>query len=138
MKKALLYGLTLALALTLIVCGHNKPDQQTTDPNPAATSNQAVVSTPEPEPEPAAQEPTKPEPTQEPAKTEPTPEPVKTEPTEPASADQSSGSTQQSTQQQSQGNQGSQQSQQQTPPGPSDDGMSSFDWAQSLLLNKKE
>jgi len=129
MKKALLYGLTLALALTLIACGHNKPNQETTEPDPAATSSQADVSTPEPKPEPpatpasepvadktpavsaetedtqdqaepAAQEPAEPEP----VKPEPAPEPAKKEPTKPSNSD-----SQQQTQQPSVNNQQAQQ-----------------------------
>jgi len=111
MKKALLYGLTLALAFTLIACGLKKPNQQTTEPDPAAASSQSEVSTPEPEPEPPATP--APEPVadktlaasaetedtqdqaapaaQEPAEPEPAPEPVKTE--QPKQAKTSSATT---------------------------------------------
>lgn len=57
MKKALIYSLTLALALSLAACGQPKQDPPsepdpapaaTSTPDPAATSTPADISTPEP------------------------------------------------------------------------------------------
>ncbi len=55
MKKALIYSLSLALILSLTACGHQEPQQENTPPDPAVTSTQPDISTPEsredPEPE---------------------------------------------------------------------------------------
>lgn len=50
MKKALLYSLSLALLLSLAACNKPQTEQQdTSQPDPAATSTPADASTPEPE-----------------------------------------------------------------------------------------
>lgn len=49
MRKALLYGLSLAMLLSLAACGKPQAEQQdTSQPDPAAISTQADGSTPEP------------------------------------------------------------------------------------------
>jgi len=48
MKKALLYSMSLVLALSLVACGHDQTDQQISEPDPATASSQADASTPEP------------------------------------------------------------------------------------------
>ena len=75
MKKALLYALTLALALLLTACGQPKAEQPT-DPAPNTSAPEIA-----PEQTPAA--PVETEDTQPPEETDPQEEPMKTEPTEP-------------------------------------------------------
>jgi hypothetical protein len=85
MKKALLYALTLALALSLTACGQPKAEQPT-DPTPSTSVPEPIKDTtlgPEPEQTPAA--PVETEDTQTPEETDPQEEPKQTEPTEPVS-----------------------------------------------------
>ena len=83
MKKALLYALTLALALSLTACGQPKAEQPT-DPTPSTSVPEPIKDTtlgPEPEQTPAT--PVETEDTQPPEETDPQEEPMQTEDTEP-------------------------------------------------------
>ena len=77
MKKALLYALTLALALSLTACGQPKAEQPTDPapstlaPEPIATPEPIKDTTPEPEPEQTPATPVETEDTQPPEETEP-------------------------------------------------------------------
>ncbi len=85
MKKALLYALTLALALLLTACGQPKAEQPT-DSAPSTSVPEPIKDTtlgPEPEQTPAP--PVETEDTQTPEETDPQEEPKQTEPTEPVS-----------------------------------------------------
>ena len=76
MKKALLYALTLALALSLTACGQPKAEQPTDPapstlaPEPIATPEPIKDTTPEPEPEQTPAAPVETEDTQPPEETE--------------------------------------------------------------------
>ena len=79
MRKAFLYGLSLAMLLSLAACHKPQAEQQdTSQPDPATTSTSADVSSPEPKPEQPPVSSVKkdtPKPTEEP----PTPDPVEPE-----------------------------------------------------------
>ncbi len=79
MKKALIYSLSLALILSLAACGQQEPQQENTPPDPAVTSTQPDISTPEPPADPEPELDKTPEPV--PA---PVPEPVSAPNPEPA------------------------------------------------------
>ena len=77
MKKALIYALALALALSLTACGQPKAEQptdpapSTSAPEPIATPEPIKDTTPEPEPEQTPATPVETEDTQPPEETEP-------------------------------------------------------------------
>ena len=76
MKKALIYALALALALSLTACGQPKAEQptdpapSTSAPEPIATPEPIKDTTPEPEPEQTPATPVETEDTQPPEETE--------------------------------------------------------------------
>ena len=83
MKRAIIYGLSVALLLSLTACGKSQAEHHA-EPDPAATSSQAdePITTPAPEPEQTSEPVIIPEPSLTPEPTT-TPEPVTTP--EPAS-----------------------------------------------------
>lgn len=82
MKKALLYGLTLALTLSLTACTGPQEEPQEDTGTPPATTEPADAGTPEGETDPGKEPEGSPE--QAAPEEEPAPEPVETEPEEPA------------------------------------------------------
>ena len=76
MKKALIYALALALAVSLTACGQPKTEQptdpapSTSAPEPIATPEPIKDTTPEPEPEQTPAAPVETEDTQPPEETE--------------------------------------------------------------------
>lgn len=157
MKKALIYSLSLALLLVVVLVACNKPqaDRSTEpqEPDPAAISTQADVSTPElvkdTTPEPTAN--TTPEPPAEqtppaPTENEATQPPEDTTPQEPAQEQtaeppketepvtQSSGGSGSTTQTKPQGQQGQQGQTQQSPSGST---QSDEDAALQAMLERK-